>query len=287
MKKKGQFDYILLETTGLADPGPIANIFWVDEELGSDLKLDGIITVIDAKYIQSRLEEDSPANTVNLATRQIALADRLILNKQDMVDAVTLEQLEQRIRGINSVAPMVKSTKTSGFPLDFLLDINSFEDIEKSNDFLSLQNTFKIVDHIDKAVRTVLIRCNQQKISKPKLDKWIQTLLWENKVPNLTNAETNKEVHILRLKALIDMEDSDRQIVIQGVEETYDYHEGQVWEDGVERESRVVVIGKLGDITDDELRISSDHLKVPKLSSYILLPDAMKLLLVDKLPVCG
>ncbi len=84
MKKKGRFDYVMLETTGLADPVPIACMFWLDKELGSELYLDGIITLVDSKYALSCLDDRSGARgegVVNECVRQIALADRIILNK--------------------------------------------------------------------------------------------------------------------------------------------------------------------------------------------------------------
>merc|ERR1712168_557528 len=85
MEKKGKFDYILLETTGLADPGPIASIFWLDDELGSDIYLDGIVTVIDAKNCLKQIDQPAEEGSVNAAVKQVALADVLLLNKIDMV----------------------------------------------------------------------------------------------------------------------------------------------------------------------------------------------------------
>ena len=86
MEKKGKFDYILLETTGLADPAPVASIFWMDEELGSDIYLDGVVTVVDAKHGLESLREERPENAVNEAVKQVALADVILLNKVDVVE---------------------------------------------------------------------------------------------------------------------------------------------------------------------------------------------------------
>ena len=85
MEKKGKFDYILLETTGLADPAPVASIFWMDEELGSDIYLDGIVTVVDSKHGLDNLREERPENAINESVKQVALADVILLNKVDMV----------------------------------------------------------------------------------------------------------------------------------------------------------------------------------------------------------
>uniref|UniRef100_A0A0L8IFS4 CobW/HypB/UreG nucleotide-binding domain-containing protein n=1 Tax=Octopus bimaculoides TaxID=37653 RepID=A0A0L8IFS4_OCTBM len=110
MLKKGKFDYILLETTGLADPGPIASIFWVDEELCSDIYLDGIITMIDAKHCLQHLNEVKKDNLVNECARQIALADLVVINKVDLVSKTELSQVKERISTINSLAELIETT---------------------------------------------------------------------------------------------------------------------------------------------------------------------------------
>ncbi|KAK7802017.1 hypothetical protein U0070_022539 [Myodes glareolus] len=97
MQKKGKFDYILLETTGLADPGAVASMFWVDAELGSDIYLDGIITVVDSKYGLKHLAEEKPDGLVNEATRQVALADMILINKTDLVSEEELNKLRTTI----------------------------------------------------------------------------------------------------------------------------------------------------------------------------------------------
>jgi len=93
MSKQGHFDYILLETTGLADPGPIASIFWVDEGLGSALYLDGIITVVDAKHILMHLHDEKPPGVLNESVQQLACADRILINKKDLVTDQELQVL--------------------------------------------------------------------------------------------------------------------------------------------------------------------------------------------------
>merc|ERR1739838_632771 len=94
MEKKGKFDYILLETTGLADPGAVASMFWVDAELGSDIYLDGIVSVIDAKYGMQHLTEEKPEGLVNEAARQIAVADLTIINTLDLVHEDALAHIK-------------------------------------------------------------------------------------------------------------------------------------------------------------------------------------------------
>lgn len=119
MERRGTFDYILLETTGLADPGNIAPIFWMDEGLGSSIYLDGIVTLVDAKNIMRLLDEPAPEEkaeshdvhhdhgsgpVLSMAHMQISHADVVILNKTDLVTDEELEAVRDRVASINSVA---------------------------------------------------------------------------------------------------------------------------------------------------------------------------------------
>jgi len=117
MKKRGKFDYILLETSGLADPGPVASIFWLDKALGADVFLDGIVTVVDAKYGLSKLqalpeeEEEKQSGPFSAAVRQVALADFVILNKTDLAGGTDrLEQTVEAIKAINAQAPLEQTS---------------------------------------------------------------------------------------------------------------------------------------------------------------------------------
>ncbi|XP_057354583.1 zinc-regulated GTPase metalloprotein activator 1B isoform X5 [Manis pentadactyla] len=113
MQKKGKFDYILLETTGLADPGAVASMFWVDAELGIDIYLDGIITVVDSKYGLKHLAEEKPDGLINEASRQIALADIIIINKIDLVSEEDLNKLRRTIRTINGLGKILETQRSS------------------------------------------------------------------------------------------------------------------------------------------------------------------------------
>ncbi|XP_010874441.1 COBW domain containing isoform X1 [Esox lucius] len=112
MQKKGKFDYILLETTGLADPGAVASMFWVDSELGSDIYLDGIVTVIDAKFGMQHLMEEKPEGLVNEAARQVALADLAIINKTDLVSSEELIHITDAVRSINGLVKILETQKS-------------------------------------------------------------------------------------------------------------------------------------------------------------------------------
>ncbi|CAB4058405.1 unnamed protein product [Lepeophtheirus salmonis] len=110
-KKKGKFDYILLETTGLADPSPIASIFWMDDELGSDLYLDSIITLFDAKYGFGTLTQESQSDKT-VFIKQIACADVILLNKIDLLDDPSQqEKITNQIQSINSSSLIIPTSR--------------------------------------------------------------------------------------------------------------------------------------------------------------------------------
>lgn len=185
MTKKGKFDYILLETTGLADPGPIASIFWLDEELCSDIFLDGIVTVIDAKYAPKYLEEKKADGSVNEFTRQVALADVVILNKTDLVSTEDLINLKGKIRSINTFARFLETShaKTN---LDDILDLNAYGDLTpQSIETTFIDRGYRITDthSVDKSVTTLTLE-EEGDVNKEHLDRFLQTLLWEKSVLN-------------------------------------------------------------------------------------------------------
>ncbi len=120
MKRKGKFDAIIVETTGLADPAPVAQTFFVDQDVGDATKLDAVITVTDAKWLKERLK-DAPE-----AKNQIAFADVIVLNKTDLVTPEELASVEAAIRAINPYAKLHK-TERCALPIDQLLDRNAFD----------------------------------------------------------------------------------------------------------------------------------------------------------------
>ena len=120
MKRRDKFDYILLETTGLANPGPVAQTFFMDDEIGAKLSLDGIVTVVDAKHINDRLEDSSETR------EQIAFADVILINKTDLVIPEELLALEARLRKMNGAAKIF-NTKNSKIDLEHILNISAFD----------------------------------------------------------------------------------------------------------------------------------------------------------------
>jgi len=120
MKRRDKFDYVLVETTGLADPGPVAQTFFMDDEIRGEFKLDGIVTLVDAAHIEQQLGRSDES------TEQIAFADVLVLNKTDLVGSDGLDSLEARLRDMNRMARVVRSEKAD-IPVDTVLNLSAFD----------------------------------------------------------------------------------------------------------------------------------------------------------------
>jgi G3E family GTPase len=130
-KRRDRFDSVLIETTGLADPGPVAQTFFIDDELKEHYTLDAIVTLVDVRHIEQELE-NSP-----IALEQIAFADVILLNKIDLVDAASLARIERRVRGISATAAVIHS-RNADVPLERVLSLGAF-DLERA---LALDNAF-------------------------------------------------------------------------------------------------------------------------------------------------
>ena len=120
MKRRDKFDYVLVETTGLADPGPVAQTFFMDDEIRAEFSLDGIVTLVDAAHIEQQLGRSDES------TEQIAFADILVLNKTDLVNGEALDRLESRLRDMNRMARVVRS-KQANVSVDTVLNLDAFD----------------------------------------------------------------------------------------------------------------------------------------------------------------
>ena len=218
----------------MADPGPIASLFWLDEELQSKIHLDGIVTVVDAKYIESYLNQVKQDGEINEATKQVALADRIILNKTDLVTTDKAEELTLRLQMINSVAP-IYSTHHSTVPLEHILDLHCFDD--RQTDPFKEINQSHLKHSVDQSVQTVTWTVSGV-VNRPLLEKWAQRILWESSVPGYDG-----EVQVLRLKALLNMQGESKKHILQAVHELYDIHVGAPWHQE-ERANKIVFIGR-------------------------------------------
>ncbi|XP_055962865.1 zinc-regulated GTPase metalloprotein activator 1A [Sorex fumeus] len=239
MEKKGKFDYILLETTGLADPGAVASMFWVDAELGVDIYLDGIITVVDSKYGLKHLEEEKPDGLINEATRQVALADIIIINKTDLVPEEDLSKLRTTLRSINGLGKILE-TQRSRVDLSKILDLHAFDSLSG----ISLQKKLECVPttkpHLDKSIVTVTFEVPGN-AKEENLNVFIQNLLWEKNVRSKDGAC----MEVIRVKGLVSIKDKPQQVIVQGVHELYDLEETPLcWENDTERINRLVFIGR-------------------------------------------
>uniref|UniRef100_A0A2K5EAQ2 CobW C-terminal domain-containing protein n=1 Tax=Aotus nancymaae TaxID=37293 RepID=A0A2K5EAQ2_AOTNA len=220
MQKKGKFDYILLETTGLADPGAVASMFWVDAELGSDIYLDGIITIVDSKYGLKHLTEEKPDGFINEATRQVALADIILINKTDLVLEEDVKKLRTTIRSINGLGQILETQRSS---------------LQKK-----LQHVPGTQPHLDQSIVTITFEVPGN-AKEEQLNVFIQNLLWEKTVRN----KDNHCMEVIRLKGLVSIKDKPQQVIVQGVHELYDLEETPVsWKDDTERTNRLVLIGR-------------------------------------------
>merc|ERR1712032_55458 len=125
-KSAKPLDGVIIDTTGLADPAPVAQTFFADDFVQQHMRLDGILTLVDAKHVIQHLDEEKPEGVENEAVEQIAFADRILLNKCDLVESEEdLKEVERRIREINAKVP-VKRTTNSEVEMDFILGIRGF-----------------------------------------------------------------------------------------------------------------------------------------------------------------
>lgn len=221
MTKRGKFDYILLETTGLADPGPVASMFWLDKELGSDIFLDGIVTVIDSKNglkqlgVKPQLEtsDEVGKDSLNEAVRQVALADLIIVNKVDLVNQEQLTELKKEIRGINGAAELMETTRCR-VDLQRILDQRAYTGSEQHHRLEKLiedVEAHRNLQHLDKAVVTVTLDVPRA-VSRSGLDLFLQKLLWESDSVN----------SIIRLKGVVSVCNEERPLLVQAVYDMYD-----------------------------------------------------------------
>ena len=228
MRRRDRFDQILIETTGLADPAPVAQTFFVDDEIRDRLRLDAIVTMVDAAHVLEHLDEVKPDDVENEAVEQVAFADRMILNKVDLVDEPKLTAVESRLRSINSAAEIVRS-QDAKVDLDRILDVGAF-DLQRvlTDDPAFLEQT----DHQhDQTVTSVGFQIDGD-IDVDKLNDWLGELLGY------------RGVDIFRSKGILALENQSRQYVFQGVHMLFDGTEGREWRPDEPRTNRMVFIGR-------------------------------------------
>ncbi|MBX6746071.1 MAG: GTP-binding protein [Acetobacteraceae bacterium] len=223
MKRRNKFDGIIVETTGLADPAPVAQTFFADEDVKRATKLDAIVTVVDAKNLPARLK-DSPE-----AEEQIAFADIVVLNKMDLVTPEEAEEVEKRIRAINPYAEIRRATK-SDVPIDAVIGRDAFNlsrILEREPEFLSGEDEH---EH-DSEVMSVSFEVSRP-IDPERFNAWISQLL------------AQKGQDLLRTKGILHYQGDDRRFAFQAVHMIADGDFVGPWKEGDPRKSKIVFIGR-------------------------------------------
>jgi len=223
LKRKDQFDGIIVETTGLADPAPVAQTFFVDETVGAKTTLDAVVTVADAKWLKDRLK-DAPE-----AKNQIAFADVILLNKTDLVSETELKDVEMRIRAINPFA-RIHRTQNSNIAIDKVLGQGAFDlDRIEAIDPDFLKGGHKHFH--DEDMKSVSFATDQP-LDPDKFFPWIQELT-QREGPN-----------ILRSKGILSFKDDPERFVFQGVHMILDGDHQRPWKADEAKTSRIVFIGR-------------------------------------------
>jgi G3E family GTPase len=247
LAKSGNFDAIIVETTGLADPGPVAQTFFVDGFLKSRTVLDSVTTVVDARHVGLRLSDSREA------VEQIAFADQIVLNKTDLVSEQDLVEVEQRLRKLNPLAPIHRAQR-SNVPLEAILERKSF-DLDRITtlepEFLNPSHgtpghvhdedcdhnhghdrSHGHHDHMhDEEIKSVSLTSNSP-MDRKKITRWI------------TDITQTQGQNILRAKGIINIAGNDRRLVFQAVHMVLEGDLQRKWKTGEKRISRIVFIGR-------------------------------------------
>ncbi|TAK47618.1 MAG: GTP-binding protein [Xanthobacteraceae bacterium] len=258
MRRKGKFDAIIVETTGLADPAPVAQTFFVDDDVRAHAALDAVVTVADAKWLSDRLK-DAPE-----AKNQIAFADVIVLNKTDLVSADELAEVEGRIRAINPYARLIRAERCQvaladvlerrAFDLDRILEIEpGFLNTGDGHDHHGHDHGHDhdhdhnhdhghgdgLKHYHDEDMQSLSLRADRP-VDPARFMPWLQALV----------ARDGK--NILRCKGILSFKDDDERYVFQGVHMMLDGTHQRPWRDGEARESRVIFIGR--DLPEQAIR---------------------------------
>ena len=221
MKRRDKFDHLVIETTGLADPAPVIQTFFMDEDVQAQTNLDSVVTVVDAKHIWQHCEAEE-------AQEQIAFADVVLLNKTDLVTPEELDELERRIRGMNALAKIYR-TRNAELSMDALLGIGAFDlnrALEIDPEFLN-----ETAHEHDETVGSVAI-VESGELDGNKLNEWLGNLL-QNQGPD-----------IFRMKGILTIAGEDQRFVFQGVHMLFDGRADRPWKPGETRKNELVFIGR-------------------------------------------
>ncbi len=223
MRRKDRFDAILVETTGLADPAPVAQTFFVDDEVRRKTRLDAIVTVVDAKHLLDEIDR------AHEAQEQLAFADIVILNKTDLVSGAELKAVEARIRKINPTAAIKRTTRCD-VPLDEILNLGAFDldrVLEIEPHFLEEEHAHEHDDHI-----TSFSLVTDEPMDPHRFMPWIE------------QTTQHFGIDMLRMKGIIAFRNDNERFVVQAVHMLLEGAHQRPWKTDEKRTTRLVFIGR-------------------------------------------
>ncbi|PON79660.1 Cobalamin biosynthesis [Parasponia andersonii] len=237
VQRKERIDHILLETTGLANPAPLASVLWLDDQLESSVRLDSIITVVDAKNLRFQLNERRSSSSFAEAYSQIAFADVVILNKVDLVSPEgsggVLDDLEKEIHNINALANIIPTVRCQ-VDLAKILDCRAYDatHITRLEGLLDGSHALSMQNLHDGGVRTLCISELRQ-VDLDKVRVWIEEILWDKKYG----------MDVYRCKGVLSVRNSNQLHTLQAVKEIYDIVPARDWKNDENRTNKIVFIG--------------------------------------------
>ncbi len=221
MRRRDKFDHLVIETTGLADPAPVIQTFFVDEDMRDRVNLDAVVTVVDAKHVHAHWDSEE-------VQEQIAFADVILLNKTDLVTLEELDQLEKRIRSMNKLTKIYR-TQNSELDMDAVLGIEAFNltrALEIDPEFLG-----EDAHQHDESVFSVAI-VEQGALNPIRLEEWLSFLL------------QTQGADIFRMKGILHIAGDNHRYVCQGVHMLFDILPDRLWKQDEVRKNEMVFIGR-------------------------------------------
>ena len=229
IRRRDKFDHLVIETTGLADPAPVIQTFFIDEEIQTQLDLDAVVTVIDAKHICFHWDSDE-------AQEQIAFANVILLNKTDLVTPEELSKLEQKIRSMNGMVKIYRTTN-SEIDMDSVLRVRAF-DLDKALE-IEPELLGEDAHKHDESVFSLAI-VEPGEVDLKKVNNWMTELL------------KTQGQNIFRMKGILNIAGEDRRFVFQGVHMIFEGRPERLWKPEESRKNELVFIGRNLDF--DQLR---------------------------------
>lgn len=261
LERRDKFDYIIVECTGLANPGKLASSFWLDDDLESKMYLDAIVTVVDAKNIEKHLNvigshENPEGPEPNEANVQVAYADVILLNKTDLVQKKDITRIRSKLSKINPDAKVVLTEKAR-IDLDDILLLKAFDRaqiasrIEATMRYSDMKTaTSTTSGHVElKSVTSVCLR-EKGVVDRRKFELWMANLLWEEEeARNATASSTESRaksprMDIFRAKGVLNIHESDQYHILQVVHELFECEAAGAWDKEDDRVNKLIFIGR-------------------------------------------